>query len=156
MVFPGFATGGVEATPGVMQSAIYNIGAITTNNVPRRLSTDGSPTPTVNNQIGIGDRSTMYFRGTVIAKEDVPSNADIWTWTFEGVLRQDVGSTTTDYVPAGTPPVTTLITNTTTSANLVLDLDNVLGTMIVQAVGVVGKTIRWSGKIETVELTDNN
>lgn len=154
VVFPGFASGGIGSTPGIMQSAIYNIGTITTNNVPARLSTDGNHTPTVHNQIGIGDRSTMYFKGTVIAKEDVPENAYIWAWNFEGVLRQDIGSTTTDFVPAGIPPVLTTVTNTTTGANLVIDLDNTTGCMIIQAIGSPGKTIRWSGKIETVEVTD--
>jgi len=156
VVFPGFATGGVFSTPGVMQSAIYNIGAVTTNSTPVRLSTDGNPTPSANNQIGIGDRSTAYFKGTVIAKEDVTHNANIWAWTFQGVLRQDIGSTTTDFVPSGIPPAITTITNTTSAVTLTLDIDNVTGCMIVEATGAVSKTIRWSGKIETVEVTDNS
>jgi hypothetical protein len=156
VVFPGYATGGVESSQGVMQSAIYNIGAITSNSTPVRMSTDGNPTPTANNQIGIGDRSVAYFKGTVIAKEDAISNACIWAWDFKGVLRQDVGAITTDFVPAGVAPALSTITNTTTVANLILDLDNVTGCMIIEAVGPVGKTVRWTGKIETVEVTDNS
>ena len=156
VVFPGYAHGGNFSTPGVMQSAIYNIGGITTNNIPRRLSTDGSATPSVANQIITKDRSVKHFKAVVVAKEQVANDAAIWTFSFEGVLRQDVGSTTTDFMPAGIAPVITTASNTTSVASLRLDLDNVTGCMIIEATGPVGKTVRWTGRVETVELTDDN
>ena len=156
VVFPGFASGGTYTTPGVMQSAIYNIGGETTTATPQRLSTNGSSSHSAANQIKSQDRSVMHFRGTVIAKEDVPTHAKIWSWTFSGLLRQDIGSTTTDFVPAGIAPILTAVSNTSSGASLRLDLDNVTGCMIIEATGSASNTIRWSGRIETVEITDNN
>ena len=156
VVLPGNSQGGTFSTPGVMQSVIYNIGGVTTTTTPLRLSTDNNPTPSANNQISTTDRSLKHFRGVVIAKEVQASNANIWSFTFEGLLRQDVGSTTTDFVPAGVAPTITTISNTTTGASLRLDLDNVTGCMIIEATGEAGKTIRWTGRVETVELTDDN
>ena len=155
VVTPGFATGGLYVTQGAMQAATYVLGAVSSDASPVYLTTDGSGNRLSSNQISGGDRSTIQFKGTVVGRLNSATSQSAF-WTFEGLLKQDVGSTTTDFVPSGTVPVVTLVTATTTASGwtVALEINNLLGCMSIQAIGSAGQNVRWTSKIETIEITD--
>lgn len=155
-VTPGFATGGIYAAPGAMQTAVYVLGAVSNDTTAVRLTTDGAPTVTANNQIAAGDRSTVQFKGTVVARVDAEASESAY-WSFEGMMKQDVDSTSTDFVPGGTVPVVTLVTATSTLTNawtVSVEINNLLGCMSIVASGDIGQQVRWVSKVETIEITD--
>jgi hypothetical protein len=155
VVTPGFATGGLYEEHGAMQTAVYVLGGVTTNTDPIRLTTDGSPSISTANQIRAGDRSTVHFKGTVVARLNSGTSETAY-WQFEGIMTQDVDSTSTDFVPAGTVPVVTLVTATNTTTNWIVDLEinNILGCVSVVATGNENQEIRWVSRVETIEITD--
>jgi hypothetical protein len=155
VVTPGFATGGRFSGQGAIQSTVFMLGGFTDNNTPLRLSTNGSATPSASNQIAAGDNSSMWFKGTVMARNQVTKDTAVWS--FEGLLKQDVGSTTTDFVPPGVLPVVSLVTATSTATDtwaVALDIDNITGCLVVSATGDVSNSLRWGGRVETIEITD--
>ena len=155
-VTPGFATGGIYADPGAMQTAVYVLGAVSNDTTSVRLTTDGGPSITTNNQIAAGDRSTIQFKGTVVGRLNSVSSECAY-WSFEGMMKQDVGSTTTDFVPAGSVPVVSLVTATSTLTNnwtVGVEINNLLGCMSIVASGGLGQNVRWVSKVETIEITD--
>jgi len=155
VVTPGFATGGIYANAGAMQTAVYVLGGITTNTDPIKLTTDGSPTISAANQIHAGDRSTVHFKGTVVARLNSATSETAY-WQFEGIMIQDVDTTSTDFVPAGTVPVVTLVTATSTTTNWTVDLEinNILGCVSVVATAGDAQEVRWVSRVETIEITD--
>lgn len=156
VVTPGFATGGIYTTPGAMQTAVYVLGAVSTDRTATRLTTDGSPTISASNQIAGGDRSTVHFKGTVVGRLNSAASECAY-WHFEGMMRQDVGSTTTDFVPAGSVPVVSLVTATSTLTNnwiVSVEINNLLGCMSIVASGDLGQNVRWVSRVETIEITD--
>ena len=150
VVTPGHATGGAGNASGMIQSGLYVMSELTADASQGILSTNGSGALTANNQIVMTDNSTMYFKGTVIAK-DITNSTNIDMWTIEGAVRRDEGSTTTNYLY--TPTVTAL---TTATHSILLDLDATLGCMFIRAFPTGGHTgnIRWAAKIETLEVTN--
>jgi hypothetical protein len=155
VVTPGFASGGIQGESGAMQTAVFVIGGYTYSSSPVRLSTNGNPTPTPFNQIRVGDMSSMWYKGTVMARDQVSKNSAVWS--FEGLMTQTTGSSTTDFYPPGIAPVVTKITATSTATNswdLVLDIDNITGCLVINATGDANNTVRWTGKVETIEITD--
>jgi hypothetical protein len=155
-VTPGFASGGIYAAPGAMQTAVYVLGAVSNDTTAVRLTTDGGPSITVNNQIAAGDRSTVQFKGTVVARVNAEASESAY-WSFEGMMKQDIDSTSTDFVPAGTVPVVTLVTATSTLTNnwtVSVEINNLLGCMSIVASGDLGQQVRWVSKVETIEITD--
>jgi len=155
VVTPGFATGGQYTTQGAMQAATYVLGAVSNDTSPVFLTTDGSGSRTAQNQISAGDRSTIQFKGIVVARVNSTSSQSAY-WYFEGLMKQDVGATTTDFVPSGSTPTITLVTASNTSSNwtVALEINNILGCMTIQATGLAGEQVRWTSKIETIEITD--
>jgi len=155
VVIPGFATGGIYNTQGAMQAATYILGAVSNDAGPVFLTTNGSGSRTAINQISAGDRSTVQFKGTVVARTNSTSSQSAY-WYFEGLMKQDVGATTTDFVPSGTTPTITLVTasNTTSNWTVALEINNILGCMTIQATGLAGEQVRWTSKVETIEITD--
>ena len=140
---------------GAMQAGTYILSALTNSSSAVRMSTNGNPSPTANNQLGFGDRSTVAFKGIVVAREVSTASNEIVSWTFEGVVRQDIGSFTTDFVPAGiAPTVTKIAESTATTWALALDIDNITGCLIIQATGTNTQQIRWSARVDTIEVTD--
>jgi len=140
---------------GAMQAGTYILSAATNSSSPVRMSTDGNPNPTVNNQLGFGDRSTVAFKGMIVAREVSTASNEIVSWTFEGVVRQDIGSFTTDFVPAGIAPTPAKIAESTaTSWAFALDIDNITGCLILQVTGSNTQQIRWSARVDTIEVTD--
>jgi len=156
VVTPGFASGGIYAAPGAMQTAVYVLGAVSNDTDTVRLTTDGNPSITANNQIAAGDRSTVHFKGTVVGRLNSESTECAY-WSFEGMMKQDIDSTSTDFVPAGTVPVVTLVTATSTLTNawdVSVEINNLIGCMSIVASGDLGQQIRWVSKVETIEITD--
>jgi hypothetical protein len=155
VIMPGFASSGNYDTPGAMQAGTYILSAVTNSTSPVRMSTDGNPSPTANNQLGFGDRSTVSFKGQVVAREVSTASNEIVSWTFEGVIRQDIGSFTTDFVPAGiAPTVNKIAESTATTWAFALDIDNITGCLILQATGSNTQQVRWSARVDTIEVTD--
>jgi hypothetical protein len=155
VIMPGFASSGNYDTPGAMQAGTYILSAVTNSASPVRMSTNGNPSPTANNQLGFGDRSTVAFKGQVVARQVSTASNEIVSWTFEGVVRQDIGSFTTDFVPAGiAPTVNKIAESTATTWSFALDIDNITGCLILQATGSNTQQIRWSARVDTIEVTD--
>jgi len=155
VVTPGFATGGLQGEPGAMQTSVFVLGGYTYSSSPIRLSTNGNPTPSASNQIAAGDNSSMWFKGTVMARDQI--SKDTAVWSFEGLMTQSTGSNTTDFYPPGVPPTVTKVTATSTATNswdIVLDIDNITGCLVVEATGDAVNELRWAGKVETIEITD--
>lgn len=155
VIFPGHA-GSLHANPGASQAGVYVLAAETYDNSITRLTTDGNPVPTANNQLTLRDNSAMFFKGTVIAKEFETYQGEVWSWTFEGAIRRDVGSTTTDFAPAGILPVVNLTPGINTASNwlVALDIDNQNGCLIVEVRGGSTQHVRWACKLETIEVSD--
>ncbi len=155
VVTPGFATGGLQGEPGAMQTAMFVLGGYTDSTTPIRLSTNGSNLPSSSNQILAGINSSMWFKGTVMARDT--TNADTVVWSFEGLMRQGTDTSTTDFYPPGVLPVVTKVTATSTATDswdVSLDIDNITGCLIVEATGSASNQLRWAGKVETLEITD--
>lgn len=156
VVIPGFATGGVRTEVGGVQGGIYMFGGETTDGSFHTLTTDGSLSPVANNQLTLRDNTVVHFTGKVVAKEFKKYRGEVWSWTFEGTIRRDVGSTTTDFVPSSVAPVVSLVQgiNTASGWQCVLDIDNGNGALIIRAKGNSSQTIRWACRLDTVEVHD--
>jgi hypothetical protein len=155
VIFPGDASGNHQE-PGASQAGKYILAAETFDNTITRLTTDGSVTPTAVNQLTLKDNTAMFVRGTVIAKEYQKYRGEVWSWTFEGAIRRDVGSTTTDFAPAGILPEIKLTPGVNTASNwlLALDIDNQVGALVVEVQGGSTQHIRWSCVLDTIEVSD--
>jgi len=157
VITPGLATGGASNANGMIQSGLYILGGETAGSSPISLTTDGNPTVTAQNLLTLVDNSAVYFKGTVMGKEINVETPEIAVWNVEGVIKRQVDSTTTNYYYVGVfPPSAQLVTavNSTTAWSVILDLDNTLGSMLINVQGQTGKTIRWTAKLETIEITD--
>jgi len=155
VIIPGFATGGIHTAPGGVQGGVYIFGGQTSDNSYHTLTTDGSLSPTAANQLTLKDNSAVHFRGMVVAKQFQTYRGDVYSWTFEGTIRRDVGSTTTDFVPSAVAPVVSVQTNSTASGwGVVLDINNSLGTLEIQVKGNTGEQVRWSARLDTIEVFD--
>ena len=157
VITPGLATGGAGDASGMIQSGLYILGGETASSSPISLTTDGNPTVTAQNLLTLVDNSAVYFKGTVMGKEINVETPEIAVWNVEGVIKRQVDSTTTNYYYIGVfPPSAQLVTavNSTTAWSVILDLDNTLGSMLVNVQGQTGRTIRWTAKLETIEITD--
>jgi hypothetical protein len=157
VITPGLATGGANNASGMIQSGLYILGGETAGSSPISLTTDGNPTVTAQNLLTLVDNSAVYFKGTVMGKEINVETPEIAVWNVEGVIKRQVDSTTTNYYYVGVfPPSAQLVTavNSTTAWSVILDLDNTLGSMLINVQGQTGKTVRWTAKLETIEITD--
>jgi hypothetical protein len=143
------------ATPAYAQGGIYILGADTVDDSITTLTTDGA-TAIPSNQITLKDNSALYVRGMVVAKEYQKYRGEVWSWTFEGVVRRDVGSTTTDFAPSGLLPNIVLTPGINTASNwlLTLDIDNQTGSLVLEARGGAAQHVRWSARIDTTEVYD--
>lgn len=148
---------GLERTnQGTAQAGVYTLGGETLDNSVVTLTTDGTNTPNASNQLTLKDNSAIHFRGMVIAKEYQKYRGEVWTWTFEGAIRRDIGSTTTDFAPSAIAPVVNLQYGTNTASNWLvsLDIDNQNGSLVVKARGGSTQHVRWVCRIDTVEVND--
>jgi hypothetical protein len=142
-------------TPAYSQGGVYILSAETFDDNIVQLTTDGA-SATSSNQITLKDNTAVYVRGIVVAKEYQKYRGEVWSWKFEGVVRRDVGSTTTDFAPSGLLPNIMLTPGTNTASNwlLTLDIDNQSGNLVVEAHGGAAQHVRWSARIDTVEVND--
>jgi hypothetical protein len=156
VIMPGFATGGASASSGLIQAGYYVMSAETNNSSPVSLSTDGNPTVSTSNQITLVDKEAVYFKGTILGKEINVLVPEINVWNVEGVVKRDVGNTTTNYSYQQISPIAALITsiNTTSNWNVIMDIDDSTGCMLINVQGQMGHTVRWAAKFETIEITD--
>lgn len=156
VVIPGFATGGVRTEVGGVQGGVYMFGGETTDGSFHTMTTDGSFTPTAANQLTLRDNTAIHFTGKVVAKEFKKYRGEVWSWTFEGTIRRDVGSTTTDFIPSAVAPVVSVVQGISTASGwqCVLDIDNANGSLVIKAKGNASQTIRWACRLDTVEVHD--
>jgi hypothetical protein len=156
VVIPGFATGGTRTEVGGVQGGVYMFGGETTDGSFHTMTTDASWTPTANNQLTLRDNTAIHFTGKVVAKEFRKYRGEVWSWTFEGTIRRDVGSTTTDFIPSAVAPVVSVVQgiNTASGWQCVLDIDNGNGALVIKAKGNSSQTIRWACRLDTVEVHD--
>jgi hypothetical protein len=154
-IIPG-AAGLQHTNSGVAQAGVYLLSGESYNNSVIVLTTDGTGSATTGNQLTLKDNSAIHFRGMVIAKEYQKYRGEVWTWTFEGAIRRDVGSTTTDFAPSAILPPISLQYGINTSSNwgLLLDIDNQHGALVIKARGGSTQHIRWVCRIDTVETSD--
>ena len=154
-IIPG-AAGLQHTSSGVAQSGVYLLSGESYNNSVIVLTTDGTGSATTGNQLTLKDNSAIHFRGMVIAKEYQKYRGEVWTWTFEGAIRRDVGSTTTDFAPSAILPPISLQYGINTASNwgLLLDIDNQRGALVVKARGGSTQHVRWVCRIDTVETND--
>lgn len=154
-IIPG-AAGLQHTSSGVAQAGVYVLSGESYNNSIIILTTDGTGSATTSNQITLKDNSAIHFRGMVIAKEYQKYRGEVWTWTFEGAIRRDIGSTTTDFTPSAIVPPISLQYGINTASNwgLLLDIDNQRGALIVKARGGSTQHVRWVCRIDTVETND--
>lgn len=155
-IIPGFATGGAYSAPGGVQAGVYTFGGQTQDSSYHVLTTDGTFVPTANNQLVLKDNSSIHFRGMVVAKQFQTYRGEVWSWTFEGTIRRDVGSTTTDFIPSAIAPVVNLVQgiNTSSNWNVDLDIDNGNGGLKILVQGNSSETIRWACRLDTIEVFD--
>lgn len=155
VIIPGFATGGLYASPGGAQGGVYMFGGQTTDNGYYTLTTDGSLSPTAGNQLTLKDNSAIHVRGMIVAKQYQTYRGKTEGWFFEGILRRDVGSTTTDFVPSSVAPTITSINTISTSGWAVnLNINNSIGSLVIQVKGSTSTQVRWSCRLDTVEVFD--
>ena len=156
VVIPGFATGGVRTEVGGVQGGVYMFGGETTDGSFHTMTTDDSWTPTANNQLTLRDNTAIHFTGKVVAKEFKTYRGEVWSWTFEGTIRRDVGSTTTDFIPSAVAPIVSVVQgiNTASGWQCVLDIDNANGSLVIKAKGNSSQTIRWACRLDTTEVHD--
>jgi hypothetical protein len=143
------------ASPVYTQGGVYMLSAETFDDSIATMTTDGA-TAISSNQITLKDNSALYIRGIVVAKEHQKYRGEVWSWKFDGVVRRDVGSTTTDFAPSGILPNIMLAPGINTASNwlFTLDIDNQNGNLLVEVRGGAAQHIRWSARIDTVEVHD--
>ena len=143
------------ASPVYTQGGVYMLSAETFDDSIATMTTDGASANS-SNQITLKDNSALYVRGIVVAKEYQKYRGEVWSWKFDGVVRRDVGSTTTDFAPSGILPNIMLAPGINTASNwlFTLDIDNQNGNLLVEVRGGAAQHIRWSARIDTVEVHD--
>jgi hypothetical protein len=150
VVIPGYATNGAGNSSGKIQSGIYIMSAVSVDAVQSILSTDGQSGLTASTQVVLQDRSTVMFAGTVIARE-IKENSTVGAWKIEGIVKREIGSTTTNFVSA--PTITPLVLSDHT---VTLDIESSIGCFFVRTEqdGDYQGQIQWVAKLETVEVGD--
>ena len=142
-----FISNGSFAIPGDAQAGIYLIRMVTDKDVPTSLTLDGISISTVN-QISLPNQSTYNFKIYVIARSI--SSDDEAGWEFNGVISR--------YANPGSTSIKVVNKTKLWSSNALWDCnvvaDTVNGALQVLGTGDNIHTIRFVGKVETVEVTN--
>jgi len=142
-----FISNGYFAIPGDAQAGIYLIRMATDKDVPTALTLDGISVSTVN-QISLPNQSTYNFKIYVSARSI--SSDDEAGWEFNGVISR--------YANPGSTSIKVVNKTKLWSSNALWDCnvvaDTVNGALQVLGTGDNIHTIRFVGKVETVEVTN--
>lgn len=137
------------AGSGTAQFADQPLLGQTTDNVPRILTADGSYPTTVN--VSVLPDHHVYTVVAYVTARDIGSE-DVASWRVEGVVRRQSGSASAMII--GTPTVTPLGSSSgATNWSATLVASTVRGSVEIEVVGELTKTIRWMCRFETIELS---
>ncbi len=101
------------------------------------------------NQINIPDRSFYAFKGIVAARGNpYQSNTDCAAWEVKGMLRREVGASTTTLINS----TISALTSNSPSWSFALSVDTTIGCMVVTVTGQASTTINWSAIIDAYEV----
>lgn len=138
----------IASVVGVSQGGLLILARQTTNATPTVIrSTNTSVSAT--NQLILPNESAVYFKGTVIATENVSYNTK--SWTFDGQIKRGANAAST--VLTGSTVSSPYADAGASTWSVALSADTFYGGLAVTVTGAVGVTIRWVCKIETTEVT---
>lgn len=101
------------------------------------------------NQINIPDRCLYAFKGIVAARGNpYQSNTDCAAWEVKGMLRREVGASTTTLVNS----TISALTSNSPSWSFALSVDTTIGCMVVTVTGQASTTINWTAVIDAYEV----
>jgi len=135
-----FSSGGFGAQAGNAQASVFVLRRVTTNNTPLELLLDGSSA-----HLEIASGQTLAFRALIAGRSDGGDSAG---YLAIGVITNQGGTTTF----IGTPTLTVLGEDNS-AWNLFLTADDVNDALVISALGSPSTTVRWTGTVETTEVT---
>jgi hypothetical protein len=137
-----FANGSFT-TAGDAQSGTYMVRNITTDDTPSELFLDGTDA-----QFTLLDNSAVTFELALVAmRTDAVGGAA--SYTFSGSVRRDTGAASTT-ITGSVSKVILAETNPQWACDVVVDTTS--GALKFTVAGQTGKTIRWVGRLQTVEV----
>jgi hypothetical protein len=128
---------------GDAQCGQYVVRNITTDDTTTELFLDGATT-----QFALLDHSAVTFELSLIAMRTDATGGSA-SYTFTGSIRRDVGAASTT-ITGSVSKVIVAETNPQWACDVVADTTN--GALKIAVGGQVGKTIRWVGRLQTVEV----
>jgi hypothetical protein len=138
---------GAFASAGDGQQGTFVLRNQTAGTTPRVLTTDGSTSPGVTNQVILPNNSAHTFTGLVVARQQTSAGTQSAAWKLEGLIRRDLTAATTTLVAS----TVTAISNVP-GWTLALSVDTTNGGLAVTATGGTGLNIRWVATVETCEV----
>jgi len=101
------------------------------------------------NQINIPDRCLYAFKGIVAARGNpYQSNTNCAAWEVKGMLRREVGASTTTLINS----TISALTSNSPSWSFTLSANTTLGVMAVTVTGQASTTINWTAVIDAHEV----
>lgn len=130
---------------GDMQTVRATLRALTTNATPTEISTTSAGT----SRLTTVDNSVMEF-DIIIVGIRTDSGSESASYRITGTIKRGVGVATTAFAAA---PVITVIHEDDATWNVGLVASTSSGVLVLTVTGAVGKTIRWGGRIDMVEVS---
>jgi hypothetical protein len=131
---------------GDARSGVYLQRNITTDATLTRLYSNGA-----NQNLVLGNNTIWTYEVTVTAKR-TDSGSDAASFKITGVVGKN--STPDSIFLVGNPSIT-VVGRTDTTWIVNPDIDPVTGSFLIMVTGAAGKTVRWTAKISTLEVSFN-
>lgn len=138
---------GSFATAGDSQLSTYHLRRVTTDTTGSYLTGDGTSESSTNIPV-LKDNSIWIINAYIVAK-DVATNAGA-SWYIRGVAKRGTGAATV--VAISEPTMTMLYDAGISGWNVMLTANTTIGGLSVVVNGEAGKTVRWTCRLETVEV----
>ncbi len=140
------SSGGRFGSAGDAQSGKYFLRTTTINGNPTEAFIDGTNGSI---RLALTDDSTWSFSIMVTAHQT--NGAGRAGYKFEGVIYREAGANTVSFQGF---PIKTILAESDPIWDANIQTDIINGSLNLTVVGETGKTIRWLGVIDTVELTN--
>jgi len=134
---------------GDFQKGGYTLGVVTSDSSATRATTTSSGPPSTTNQVTLPDNGAYRLKGHAIARR--ASNGDTKSWDLAVTIKRGANAAATAIV--GTATVTPVDADPGASAwTIGLTADTTDGCLAVTATGQSGATIKWSIRLDSIEV----
>lgn len=134
---------------GDYQKGGYTLGLSTTDATPGRATTTASGSPSDSNQITLPNNGAYRLKGHAVARQN--STGDTKSWDLAVTIKRGADESTTAIVGSA---VVTAVDNDAGASSWTIGLtaDTTTGCLAVTVTGQNSKTIKWSIRLDSIEV----